>query len=185
MTLTTSTTSTSAATDCCPAEATTSTATDTRQTGAAAAAQPARRVTRRFVRHYLEMVVAMFVGMTVLGLGVEWLIAAAGAHDLARAIDGPIASAVVMCLYMVAGMAAWMAYRRHTVRQNVEMNLAMVAPMAVLVPLEIGGVIDGHALMVWLHVLMLASMWLYMLWRPMTHCHSASARPESTGLRPC
>lgn len=169
MTLTTSTTPTSAATDHCAAEATTSTATDTCHT-AAAPAQPARRVTRRFVRHYLEMVVAMFVGMIVLGLGVEGLIAVTGAHSVERAIDGPIASAVVMCVYMVAGMAAWMAHRTHTVRENIEMNLAMVAPMAVLVPLEIGGVIDGDGLMVWLHVLMLGSMWLYMLWRPMAHC---------------
>lgn len=171
MTLTTTTTPTAAANDCRVAEVSSSTATGSCQTFAATAAQPARRVTRQFVRHYLEMVVAMFVGMIVLGLGVEWLIVAAGADGVERAIDGPIASAVVMCVYMVAGMAAWMIHRRHTVRQNVEMNLAMVAPMAVLVPLEIGGVIDGHGLMVWLHVLMLGSMWLYMLWRPMTHCH--------------
>lgn len=141
------------------------------RTVGAAPSAPARRVTRQFVRHYLEMVVAMFVGMVVLGLGVEWIVTATGAGGVEDAIEGPVTSAILMCGYMVAGMAAWMAHRKHTVRQNVEMNLAMVSPMAVLVPLEMAGVVDGHGLMVWLHVLMLGSMWLYMLWRPMTDCH--------------
>lgn len=165
MTLTTTDTTTAgtilAGDDCCAV----ATAAPTRTPA------PARRVTRAFVRHYVEMVLAMFAGMIVLGLAEKGLVAATGADAVERALDGPIAAAVVMCVYMVAGMAAWMAYRRHTVRQNVEMNLAMVSPMAVLVPLELGGVVDGHGLMTWLHVGMFVTMWLYMLWRPMTDCH--------------
>lgn len=130
-----------------------------------------RRVTRSFVRHYVEMVLAMFAGMVVVGIPVEGVIALTGADAVARAIDGPIAAGTVMCAYMVAGMAGWMAYRRHSLRQNVEMNLAMVSPMALLVPLEIVGSIDGPALMLWLHALMFLAMWIYMLWRPMEECH--------------
>lgn len=137
---------------------------------AAPARAKRRRVTRPFVRHYLEMVAAMFAGMVVLGTAVDGLIALTGADAVTRAIDGPLAMGFVMCAYMVAGMAGWMAYRGHSLRQNVEMNAAMVAPMALLVPLEIAGALSGHGLMVWLHVLMLASMWLYMLGRPMD-CH--------------
>lgn len=140
-------------------------------TATASTATRTRRDWRSLTRHYLEMVVAMFVGMTVLGLVVGAVIDVAGADGVRRALDGPLASAVVMCVYMVAGMAAWMAYRRHTLRQNVEMNAAMLAPMAVLVPLELSGSLAGHAMMMWLHVLMLGSMWLYVVWRPMEHCH--------------
>ena len=34
--------------------------------------------TRHFIRHYVEMVVAMFPGMAVLGVPVGWLLGAAG-----------------------------------------------------------------------------------------------------------
>lgn len=162
MSLTPETAKTVALDDCCPAPL-----------SVPSSARPvrSRRVTRAFVRHYVEMVLAMFAGMIVVGLAVKGLLMFTGADAVERAIDGPIAAAAVMCAYMVAGMAAWMAYRRHTVRQNVEMNLAMVSPMVLLVPLEIAGTIDGHGLMIWLHVLMFGAMWLYMLWRPIEHCH--------------
>ena len=122
---------------------------------------------RAFVVHYVEMVLAMFAGMLLLGLAQDGLIAATGATALERALDGPVVGLVMMTAYMVVGMAGWMAIRRHPLRHNIEMNAAMVAPLPLLLPFQIAGV----DMMVALHVAMFASMLGYMWLRRNHYCH--------------
>jgi hypothetical protein len=44
----------------------------------------------RFIRHYVEMVVAMFVGMAVLGLPAGWAMSAAGTGWSELRTDAPV-----------------------------------------------------------------------------------------------
>lgn len=134
--------------------------------------RPRRRtVVRRFTLHYLEMVVAMAVGMIALG-PVEKLLfdalgwsAVTGRHDL---------GAMLMAANMTVAMGAWMRVRGHTWRPVSEMGAAMFLPFAVLlVPLWLD-LIGYGALMLWGHVLMLVGMLVAMLLRTdeyVGHCH--------------
>jgi flagellar biosynthetic protein FliP len=108
-----------------------------------------------FLRHYLEMVAAMFVGMLVLG--PVWTALFPGLSA------SPAAAAMVMATDMALGMAAWMGVRGHGRKAVVEMCAAMYAPFVVLLVPYALGVIDGGALMIGGHVLMFPAMALAML----------------------
>ena len=137
-----------------------------RSTTSAPAPAPAARVLRgvplrAFLLHYAEMLVAMLVGMVVLGWaeGLIW----PGSMD--RADVG----ALVMATNMAVGMGAWMRVRGHAWRGIGEMSAAMYLPfLALLVPYWAGGV-TGDAVLLWGHVLMLPAMALAMLARPSGH----------------
>jgi flagellar biosynthetic protein FliP len=118
---------------------------------------------RHFVRHYLEMVVAMLVGMAVLG-GLEALVWPA---LTARADVG----VMVMATNMSIGMGAWMRFRGHSWRGTAEMSASMYAPFAVLLVPYWTGTITEHDLMGWGHVLMLPAMALVMVLRPAEYTH--------------
>ena len=64
----------------------------------------------RFAGHYLEMVVAMFVGMAAL--------APLWSRVWPSLSDMPAADAMVMAFDMTLGMALWMAVRRHPWRRS-------------------------------------------------------------------
>src|SRR3954449_1698501 len=116
-----------------------------------------------FVRHYLEMVVAMLVGMFVLG-GLEDLL---WPTLTARGDVG----ALVMASNMSLGMAAWMRFRAHSWRGIGEMSAAMYLPfVALLVPFWAGAIGEG-ALMLWGHLSMLLLMALVMILRPSEYSH--------------
>jgi hypothetical protein len=128
--------------------------------------RPAHSRTRRtwhFVRHYVEMVVAMLAGMFALG----WL------EGLAfPALTLPTELAVlVMATNMSLGMAAWMRVRRHAWRPIAEMSAAMYLPFAVLLVPFWTGLLDAGDLMIWGHVLMLPAMAAAMLLRPAEYAH--------------
>jgi len=118
---------------------------------------------KRFIRHYLEMVVAMFAGMAVLSMPARWAVAAAGtSYDAAPAL-----MFLSMAVTMTVPMVAWMRYRGHGRRANTEMSASMFLPtFAVIVLLWAGVLEDIGALMVLEHVAMLASMLGVMLLRP-------------------
>jgi hypothetical protein len=117
---------------------------------------PARR---RFVRHYLEMVVAMLVGMAVLG----------PLENLLPGFEGvrahPELDALVMATNMTAAMVAWMRFRRHGWAATGEMAAAMYLPFVVLFPPLWTGLLDGDATLMLGHVLMFAAMAAVMLGR--------------------
>jgi flagellar biosynthetic protein FliP len=111
-----------------------------------------------FVRHYLEMVVAMLLGMAALG------IAQALGLDLG---DDTTVELVEMCVWMTVPMVAWMRYRHgHSWRVCNEMAAAMVIPtIGALVLHWAGAVDDGHALLMLEHTVMFPAMLVPMLLR--------------------
>ena len=106
---------------------------------------------RRLARHYLEMVVAMMLGMLVLGAlrDVVGLTVPFAEH--------PGTSYVLMATDMALAMAAWMRFRRHGWGGTLEMCAAMYVP-ALLLPLVWAGAMGAMTFMVLAHVLMLVAM---------------------------
>ena len=122
-----------------------------------------RRSAWHFTRHYVEMVVAMLVGMTVLGFlhGLVW------PSLTARADVGVL----VMATDMAIGMGAWMRIRGHSWRGIAEMSSSMYAPFLVLIVPYWTGFIGEHELWTWGHLLMFPSMALAMCLRPAEYTH--------------
>lgn len=115
-----------------------------------------------FLRHYLEMVAAMFVGMAVLGAAVRGILALAG---LEFPSQYPELTFLEMALNMSIGMVVWMRYRGHSWVSTLEMAGAMFFPAVVLFPLLWLGVISGESLLALEHMAMLPLMFLVMLRR--------------------
>jgi hypothetical protein len=80
---------------------------------------------RVFVRHLVEMVVAMMLGM-MAGVGI-FVSVIGGTYDDARH-EYPTAALLVMAIGMTAPMVAWMRFRRHSWRDSVQMGAAMMVP---------------------------------------------------------
>ena len=120
----------------------------------------------RFAWHYVEMIIAMFVGMFVLG----FLFDAAGlGFSYGR---DPELAYLVMAFDMSVGMAAWMRFRGHGWAGTLEMCAAMFVPVVPLFPLLWMGVIDGMGLMMAAHVAMFPLMLLVMLRRRDEYAHA-------------
>jgi hypothetical protein len=109
----------------------------------------------RFARHYIEMLVAMAVGMAVLGAVLRAFVT----------FDQPELSALVMATNMSIGMAVWMHYKGHSWRSILEMSAAMYIPYVLLLPPLWFGVLPEHGLHVGGHLLMLPAMAIAMLLR--------------------
>jgi hypothetical protein len=124
-------------------------------------------MTRTLIRHYAEMVIAMFVGMAVV-LGA---LAAAGVE-----LDSVEVELLVMATSMTVPMVAWMRYRGHGWAPAAEMSGAMYAPTAAaLVLLWIGLVEDEHALLMIQHIAMFPLMLVAMLLRRDEYSHVTHA----------
>jgi hypothetical protein len=141
---------------------------------------------KRFIGHYVEMVVAMFVGMGVLAL--PWMLIW---PDLD---ENPVADTLVMAANMTIGMAAWMGVRGHDRRMIVEMSAAMVAPFLVLLVPYATGAVTADTLMMGGHTLMFVTMLAAMLLRREDYMHRhgrplrtrrqpAEARPADDGVK--
>jgi hypothetical protein len=118
--------------------------------------------TRHFVRHYVEMVVAMFLGMGVLlpPLGAALRAVGTSLHD------SDVLMISVMAVTMTAPMVAWMRYRGHGWPACADMTAAMAIPtVSVLALLWSGLVGDLGTLLMIEHVAMLPSMLVAMLLR--------------------
>lgn len=116
-----------------------------------------------FVRHYLEMVVAMLVGMFVLGGALRAGLAVAGVeYSMARV---PELMILEMGVTMALGMVAWMRYRRHGWASTLEMSAAMLVPAVAVIPLVSLDVLSGGAAMTLEHVAMFPLMLVVMLRR--------------------
>lgn len=127
-----------------------------------------RRRSRALVVHYLQMVVAMVIGMVVLH--PVWTVGL-GALGWSAALDRPEVMALVMATDMTLAMSAWMRFRRHRWVAVAEMGAAMYLPFVVLfVPLW-AGVLSGGGMLLWGHVLMLPAMAGAMALRPEEYAH--------------
>lgn len=108
-----------------------------------------------FVRHFLEMVVAMLAGMVVLE--PVWPLAL-DPLGWVGILDLPEPAALVMATNMTVMMSAWMGLRGHGRRAMLEMAAAMYLPFAVLfVPMWMG-VLSAGGMLVGGHLLMLPAM---------------------------
>src|SRR3712207_1561815 len=116
------------------------------------------RHTWHLVRHYLEMVVAMVVGMVALG-PVEELVW----PGLDDRLDVHV---LVMATNMAIGMGAWMRFRGHSWQAITEMSSAMYLPFAVLLVPYWAGAPSADVVMTGGHVAILPLMALAMLLRP-------------------
>ena len=116
----------------------------------------------RFLRHLLEMVVAMMLGMGVFGLALAVAGEPPGYANL-------LVRYGAMGLFMAAPMVAWMRFRGHPWRDGGEMTAAMLLPMLAPVALvETGAAVPGlseGSLMVVSHVAMIGGMVALMAYR--------------------
>jgi hypothetical protein len=121
--------------------------------------------TGHFARHYVEMVVAMFLGMLLLGLPAEGALMAFGSSTSALERDAPALMLVGMAFVMTVPMVAWMRYRGHGWRPNAEMAASMFLPtFAVMALMEVGAMDFWRAMGIE-HAAMLPSMLVAMLLR--------------------
>lgn len=119
--------------------------------------------TWRFLRHYLEMVVAMLLGMVGLAVFSQLVV------DLP---DRTGVELVEMAVWMTVPMVAWMRARGHGVRPCVEMGAAMLVPAAgALAALGTGVVTDSHTLLMAEHIVMFPAMFVAMLLRREEYLH--------------
>ena len=116
-----------------------------------------RGATRRFVMHYVEMLVAMFAGLFALGLPVA---------ALGWDIDPIELELLYMAFIMSVPMVAWMRYRGHGWAPAWEMTAAMFVPSFAAIALLWAGIVGGgHAPMMIQHVSMFPAMLAVMLLR--------------------
>jgi hypothetical protein len=115
--------------------------------------------TKHFLRHYAEMVVAMFAGMAVLGFPAGWALGAVGIDWNALSDDAPALMFLGMATTMTLPMVGWMLYRGHSWRSNTEMSASMFLPTFAVIGLLWADLLTNlGALMVIEHVAMLLAM---------------------------
>lgn len=110
---------------------------------------------RHVVRHFVEMVVAMVVGMALLG-GLTY-----GALSLAGLDESEISAeleVLVMVFNMAVGMTVWMRHRGHGWSHALEMDAAMFVPFLALFPLLWTQTISEDAMFGLGHLLMIPAM---------------------------
>jgi hypothetical protein len=134
--------------------------------------------TRHFVRHYVEMVVAMFLGMAVLGVPAGWALGAVGSSWSQLGNDAPSLMLLGMAFTMTVPMVGWMRFRGHGWRANTETAASMLLPTFAAIALIVTGAVeDTGVLLVAEHVAMLAAMLVAMVLRrdEYSHHHARAA----------
>ena len=122
--------------------------------------------TRHFARHYVEMLVAMFLGMAVLGVPAVAALGVVGMSSSELENDAPALLLFGMAVTMTAPMVAWMRYRGHGWPASGEMAAAMFIPTFGVIALLWSGLVDEIGTLLFVeHVLMPVSMLVAMLLR--------------------
>jgi hypothetical protein len=139
---------------------------------------------KHLARHYLEMVVAMFLGMLVLGAPAVWALGAVGIDWDRVTDDSPALMFLGMATTMTVPMVGWMMHRGHGRRANLEMSASMFVPTFAVIGLLWADVLtDLGALMAIEHVAMLVAMAGVMLLRPQEYVHH-HGHAQHAGLDP-
>ena len=120
---------------------------------------------RQFIRHYVEMVLAMLLGMVVLGVPAEWALEATGSSTDALQVDAPAVALLGMATMMTVPMVGWMRYRGHGWRPNAEMAASMFLPTFAAIALLASDVTEFDGAMILEHTVMLPAMLVAMLLR--------------------
>jgi hypothetical protein len=122
--------------------------------------------TRAFLRHLLEMTVAMMLGMCVLGMafrGVHVAVFGSGFDEAWR--EHTELAVFAMTFNMTLPMVAWMHHRGHSWERGGEMAAAMfVLALACLVPFWLG-IVSADVVLPLEMALMIPAMILMMLSR--------------------
>jgi hypothetical protein len=119
---------------------------------------PVSASTWHFARHYVEMVVAMLLGMAVLWLPAGWVLGTLG--------DAPAVMLLGMAATMTVPMVGWMRYRGHGWRVCNEMSATMFVPTFAAIALLWSGLVeDVGVLMAIEHTAMFVGMFVAMLVR--------------------
>jgi hypothetical protein len=126
---------------------------------------------RAFARHFGEMVLAMLLGMVLLGGLAELLFAAFGS-SLSDQSGG--AQILLMGFNMTVPMVIWMSYRGHGRARNVEMAMSMIVPSVAAAVLAWAGVLESAAALAVQHAVMIPAMLGVMLWRYEEYSHAHS-----------
>jgi hypothetical protein len=139
------------------------------------------RAIGRFTRHYIEMVVAMILGMVVLGIPGEGVLRAAGTTSSELQTDAPALSLLGMAVIMTIPMVGWMRYRGHSWQPCLEMAASMFIPTFAVIGLMWASVVEDYMTLMGLeHAVMLPSMLMAMLLRwneySSSHGHHAHAQ---------
>jgi hypothetical protein len=108
------------------------------------------------------MVAVMFAGMFALMAPTDWLL---GAFGTTWSRLSPAMYMFVMALTMTAPMVAWMRYRGHAWRPNLEMVASMLIPTFAVMGLLSAGFGTSDTLIVPEHAAMLSCMLVAMLYR--------------------
>ncbi len=128
---------------------------------------------RTLLWHFIEMVLAMAVGMAVFDEVASVLFSIFAHIDL---FAYPLLFAPVMTVSMVGGMALWMLYRRHSPRSIGEMGGAMFIPLCLLIGPHWAGMLSASALLGGSMILMLPLMLGVMLYRREDYCQGYGSR---------
>jgi hypothetical protein len=126
---------------------------------------------RAFARHFGEMVVAMFLGMGVLGglAALGFAVSGGSSSDLPGGVR-----VTLMGIYMTVPMVLWMRYRGHAAARNAEMALSMMVPTLAAAALAFAGMLGTGAALGIQHAVMVPAMLGVMLWR-----YEEYARPHA------
>ena len=124
------------------------------------------RQARRFLRHLLEMIAVMMLGMCVLG--AAWgafheVVFGSAFADAWR--DYVVLAAFAMAFNMTVPMVLWMRYRGHNWERGGEMAAAMNLPLLPLLVLYALDLIPAQAVLALQMMLMIPAMVLAMLYR--------------------
>jgi hypothetical protein len=122
-----------------------------------------------FAKHYVEMVIAMFVGMFALGGLLTVALAGVGIDVGDWREDSPALLLLGMAFTMTAPMVAWMRYRGHGWAPCGDMTAAMFLPS--LLAIALGGTMDVDGQMMVQHILMFPAMLAAMLLRRGEYAH--------------
>jgi len=93
-----------------------------------------------FLRHLLEMGVAMMVGMLV---SATIFLSAVGMTAAEAMREHAVLFVILQAVGMTVAMVAWMRHRRHSWRSSSEMATAMIVPAVPLICLRLLDIISG------------------------------------------
>jgi hypothetical protein len=137
--------------------------------------------TLHFIRHYAEMVAAMFLGMGVLFAPALVALGAAGVSSAELRSEAPALLLLSMGVAMTVPMVAWMRHRGHGWAATNEMAASMLVPTAGVIALLGAGLVDDvGTLLIVEHVVMLPGMLIAMLLRRDEYLDPAQAQPALT-----
>lgn len=125
-----------------------------------------RNTTWHFIRHYLEMIAAMFAGMVILGIPAEGALHLFGSSTAQLKSEAPAVVFLGMALIMTIPMVWLMRYRGHPWRPCWEMSASMFLPTFAVIGAMWSGINDDFGtLMVTEHAAMLPAMLVAMALR--------------------